>query len=86
MGWSTANTVFMLAILMGMIRDDWNGMAVGLAGKGSPDFDGYEKYLKNISDSRIPGESLKYHCGSGSMSAFKSHMQERQGVDLLLRR
>ena len=75
MGWSTASTLFMVTLLMGMVRDDGIGMAVGLAGKSSPDFKGYEEYLKNISGSRIPGKNLNYHGESVSIPAFKSHMQ-----------
>ena len=55
MGLSTASTLFMLTLVMGFVRDDGFGMADGLAGKGSPDFPGYEEYLRNISGSRIPG-------------------------------
>ena len=71
MGCSTASTLFMLTLLMGMVRDDGIGMAAGLAGKSSPDFKGYEEYLKNISGSRIPGENLNYQCENVSMSASK---------------
>ena len=75
MGCSTASTLFMLTLMMGMVKEDGMGMAAGLAGKSSPDFKGYEDYLKNISGSRIPGENLNYHGESVSIPAFKSHMQ-----------
>ena len=75
MGCSTASTLFMLTLMMGMVKEDGMGMAAGLAGKSSPDFEGYEDYLKNISGSRIPGENLNYHGESVSIPAFKSHMQ-----------
>ena len=63
----------MLTLMMGMVKED--GMAAGLAGKGAPDFEGYEKLLKNISGSRIPGIILNDHGENVSISALKSHMQ-----------
>ena len=80
MGWSTASTLFMVTLLMGMVRDDGIGMAVGLAGKSSPDFKGYEEYLKNISGARIPGENLNYQCENVSMSASKYPMQQKHAI------
>ena len=69
MGSSAASTLFMLTLMMGMVKED--GMAAALAGKGTPDFEGYEKLLKNISGSRIPGMiNLNDHGESVSISAF----------------
>ena len=73
MGSSAASTLFMLTLMMGMVKED--GMAAGLAGKGSPDFEGYEDLLKNISGSRIPGMILNGHGENVSIPALKSYMQ-----------
>ena len=74
MGSSSASTLFMLTLMMGLVKED--GMAAGLAGKGSPDFEGYEDLLKNISGSRIPGVIiLNDHGENVSIPALKSHMQ-----------
>ena len=70
MGSSAASTLFMLTLMMGMVKED--GMAAGLAGKGSPDFEGYEDLLKNISGSRIPGMILNDHGENVSIPAFKN--------------
>ena len=80
MGLSTASTLFMLTLVMGLVRDDGIGMADGLAGKGSPDFPGYEEYLRNISGSRMPGENLNKHCESVSLSASQSPMQQKHAI------
>ena len=69
MGCPTAGTLFMLTLMMGMVKED--GMASSLAGKGAPDFEGYEKLLKNISGSRIPGKILNDHGEGVSISALK---------------
>ena len=53
MGYSATSTLFLLTLLVGMVKE--HGKAAALTGKGSPDFDGYEKLLKNISGSRMPG-------------------------------
>ena len=74
MGLSSASTLFMLTLMMGLVKED--GMAAGLAGRGTPDFEGYEDLLKNISGSRIPGMILNDHGENVSIPAFeKSHMQ-----------
>ena len=54
MGCATASTLFMLTLLMGLVKEDGT-MAVGLVGKATPDWRGYENLLKNISGSRHPG-------------------------------
>ena len=59
----------MLTLMMGMVKED--GMAAGLAGRGEPDFKGYEDLLKNISGSRIPGIILNDHGEDVSISALK---------------
>ena len=70
MGCSAASTLFLLTLLVGMVKE--HGKAAALTGKGSPDFEGYEKLLKNISGSRIPGMMiLNDHGESVSISAFK---------------
>ena len=69
MGYSASSTLFLLTLLVGMVKE--HGKAAALTGKGSPDFEGYEKLLKNISGSRMPGLILNYHGESVSISAFK---------------
>ena len=64
----------MLTLMMGLVKED--GMAAGLAGRGTPDFEGYEDLLKNISGSRIPGmTNLNDHGENVSIPALKSYMQ-----------
>ena len=56
--------MMMLVLSLGMLEKDVT-TAVGLPGKGKPDFDGVEKLLKNISSSQHSGETKM--CGeSGS--------------------
>ena len=56
MGCSTASTLFVLSLIMGLVKED-GGTAAGLAGKAKPDWKGYEDLLKNISESRHPGKT-----------------------------
>ena len=56
MGFSATGTVIMLTLFLGMVKEDVT-TAVGLPGKGKPDWIGVEKLLKNISGSRHPGEA-----------------------------
>ena len=64
----------MLTLMMGLVKED--GMAAGLAGRGKPDWKGYEDLLKNISGSRIPGmTNLNDHGENVSIPALKSYMQ-----------
>ena len=63
MGFPATGTMMMLVLSLGMLEKDVT-TAVGLPGKGKPDFDGVEKLLKNISSSQ-QGETKM--CGeSGS--------------------
>ena len=64
MGFPATGTMMMLVLSLGMLEKDVT-TAVGLPGKGKPDFDGVEKLLKNISSSQHSGETKM--CGeSGS--------------------
>ena len=64
MGFPATGTMIMLVLSLGMLKEDVT-TAVGLPGKGKPDFDGVEKLLKNISSSQHSGETKM--CGeSGS--------------------
>ena len=75
MGCATASTLFMLTLLMGMVKEDGT-MAVGLVGKATPDWKGYEDLLKNISGSRHPGTTnLNDHGENVSKPILKSFMQ-----------
>ena len=75
MGCSTASTVFMLTLLMGMVKEDGT-TAAGLAGKGKPDWKGVEDFLKNISGSRHPGKTnLNDHGENVFKPTLKSFMQ-----------
>ena len=46
--------IFCLALLVGLGKE--NGPSVGLAGGGAPDFDAYDKLLKNVSQHRESGK------------------------------
>ena len=71
MGYSTANTVFILILLMGMVKED-ETTAAGLAGN-APDWKGVEDLLKNISSgSRHPGDTNVKYCGE---NVFKSTLK-----------
>ena len=75
MGCSTASTVFMLTLLMGMVKEDGT-TAAGFPGKGKPDWEGVEKLLKNISGSRHPGKTnVEYYAEHVSKPTSKSFMQ-----------
>ena len=56
MGFSATGTVIMLTLFLGMVKEDVT-TAVGLPGKGKPDWIGVEKLLKNISGFQHPGEA-----------------------------
>ena len=56
MGFSATGTMIMLVLSLGMLKEDVT-TAVGLSGKGKPDWDGVEKLLKNISSSQHSGET-----------------------------
>ena len=56
MGFSATGTVIMLTLFLGIVKEDVT-TAVGLSGKGKPDWIGVEKLLKNISGFQHPGET-----------------------------
>ena len=56
MGFSATGTMIMLILSLGMLKEDVT-TAVGLSGKGKPDWIGVEKLLKNISGFQHPGET-----------------------------
>ena len=56
MGFSAASMMFVLTLMLGLVRED--SMADGLAGTGTPDFEGFENLLKNVSKQRIPGMNV----------------------------
>ena len=75
MGYSTASTVFMLTLLMGMVKEDGT-TAAGLSGKAKPDWKGVEELLKNISGSRHPGKTnVKYYGENVFKPTLKPFMQ-----------
>ena len=75
MGYSTASTVFILILLMGMVKEDGTA-AAGLSGKAKPDWKGVEELLKNISGSRHPGKTnVKYYGENVFKPTLKPFMQ-----------
>ena len=56
MGFSATGTMIMLVLSLGMLKEDVT-TAVGLSGKGKPDWDGVERLLKNLSGSQHSGET-----------------------------
>ena len=46
--------LFLFTLFMGLGKE--NGLTVGLPGGGAPDFDAYERMVKNVSKHRGPGQ------------------------------
>ena len=69
----------MITLLMGFVKED--GLAARMGNKGSPDFEGYELLMKNISGKRIPGETKLNDYGvDGFYQHLKSPMQYSENM------
>ena len=84
MGCSSASTLFMLTLLLGMVKEDGT-TAASFPGKGKPDWEGVEKLLRNISGSRHPGKTnVKYYGENVFKPTSKSFMQYLEKTSIML--